>query len=65
MIPQTHYLMEQDPLPLQDQPSVMDVDVGDMWIVLEEKRGPSRPCLGRLAPSTPYLEPVGLDTRSP
>jgi hypothetical protein len=40
----THYLMEQDPLPLQDQASVMDVVVGDMWTVLEEKRGPPGPC---------------------
>jgi hypothetical protein len=34
----THYLMEQDPLPLQDQAGVMDVVVGDMWTVLK-KRG--------------------------
>jgi hypothetical protein len=59
---QTHYLMEQDPLPLQDQASVMDVVAGDMWTVLEEKRGPLGPCLGRPALGTPCLEPVGLET---
>jgi hypothetical protein len=44
---------------------VMDVVVGDMWIVLEEKRGPLGLCLGRPALNTPCLEPVGLETRSP
>jgi hypothetical protein len=62
---QTHYLMEQDPLPLQDQASVMDVVAGDMWTVLEEKRGPPGLCLGRPTLDTPCLEPVGLETRSP
>jgi hypothetical protein len=57
--------MEQDPLPLQDQASVMDTAAGDMWIVLEEKKGPSGPCLSRPALDTPCLEPVGLETRSP
>jgi hypothetical protein len=54
--------MEQDPLPHQDQAGVMDAAAGDMWTVLEEKRGPPGPCLGRLALSTPWLEPVGLET---
>jgi hypothetical protein len=57
---QTYYLVEKDPLPLQDQASVMDVVVGDMWIVLEEKRGPQGIFLGRMTLDTPYLEPVGL-----
>ena len=61
----THYLMEQDPLPPQDQASVMDVSTGDMWIVLEEKRGPPGLCLGRPTLSTPCLEPVGLETQYP
>jgi hypothetical protein len=56
---QTHYLMEQDPLPLQDQAGVMDIVAGDMWTVLEEKRGPPGPCLGRLALDTPCLGTCG------
>ena len=55
--------MEKDPLPLQDQASMMDVVAGDMWI--EEKRGPLGPCLGHPALDTPCQEPVGLETRSP
>jgi hypothetical protein len=61
----THYLMEQDPLPLQDQASVMDVVVGDMWTMLEENRGPLRLFLGRPTCDTPCLEPMGLETQSP
>jgi hypothetical protein len=57
--------MDQDPLPLQDQASVMDAATGDMWIVLEEKRGPLGLCLGRSALGTPCLEPVGLEIQSP
>ena len=33
---QTHYLMEQDPLPLQDQASMMNIIVGDMWTALKK-----------------------------
>jgi hypothetical protein len=40
----------------------MDAVVGDMCTVLEEKRDPPGPCLGRLALSTPWLEPMGLET---
>jgi hypothetical protein len=61
----THYLIEQDPLPLQDQANVMGVIAGNMWNVLEEKRGPLGLCLGRPTLITPCLEPVGLETRSP
>jgi hypothetical protein len=55
----THYLMEQDSLLLQDQAGVMDIAVGDMWT--EEKRGPTGPCLSRLALGTLCLGPVGLE----
>jgi len=58
---QTHYLMEQDPLPLQDQANVMDIVAGDMWTILEENKGPLGTCLGRLALGTRCLEPVGLE----
>ena len=58
----THYLMEQDPLPLQDQASVMDATTGDIWTVLEEKRGPLGLCLGHLALDTPCMEPMGFET---
>jgi hypothetical protein len=43
----------------------MDVAVGEMRTVLEEKRGPPGPCLGRPTLDTPCLEPVGLETRFP
>jgi hypothetical protein len=59
---QTNYLMEQDPLQLQDHASVMDVAVGDIWTVLEEKRGPPGLCLGFSTLDTPCLEPMGLET---
>jgi hypothetical protein len=62
---QTHYLMEEDSLLLQDEVGVMDAAAGDMWTSLEEKRGPLGLCLGRSALSTPCLELVGLETRSP
>jgi hypothetical protein len=32
----THYLMEQDPLPLQDQAGVMNTNVGDMWTAVKK-----------------------------
>jgi hypothetical protein len=38
---QTHYLMEQDSLLLQDQAGVMDTVVGDTWTALK-KRGALR-----------------------
>jgi hypothetical protein len=42
----THYLMEQDPLLLQDQAEVMDVVAADKVEVLKkEKDGPSRAML--------------------
>jgi len=62
---QTHYLMEKDPLPLQDQANAMDDAVADMWTVLEENRGPSGLCLGSPTLGTPCLELVGLEKRSP
>jgi hypothetical protein len=39
---QTHYLMEQDPSPLQDQVEVMDVVVADKVEALKRRKyGPS------------------------
>jgi hypothetical protein len=44
----THYLMEQDPLLLQDQVEVMDVATTNKVEVLkEEKMGPPGPCSSR------------------
>jgi hypothetical protein len=39
---QTHYLMEQDPLLLQDQADGMDVVVADRMEAFKKKDGPSR-----------------------
>jgi hypothetical protein len=39
---QTHYLMEQDPLLLQNQADGMDVVVADRMEALKKKDGPSR-----------------------
>jgi hypothetical protein len=48
MIPETHYLMEQDPFLLQDQADVMDVVAADKVEVLKKKRmGPLGPCSSR------------------
>jgi hypothetical protein len=45
---QTHYLMEQDPLLLQDQAEVMDAAVADKVEALKsEKMGPPGPCSSR------------------
>ena len=41
----THYLMEQDPLLLQNQDNGMDVVVADRMEVLKKKDGPSRASL--------------------
>jgi hypothetical protein len=42
----THYLMEQDPLLLQDQAEVMDVVVADKVEALKKRKdGPSRAML--------------------
>jgi hypothetical protein len=38
----THYLMEQDPLLLQNQANGMDVVVADRMEALKKKDGPSR-----------------------
>jgi hypothetical protein len=44
----THYLMEQDPLLLQDQAEVMDVVAADKVEALKnEKMGPPGPCSSR------------------
>jgi hypothetical protein len=44
----THYLMEQDPLLLQDQAEVMDVATADKVEVLKNKEmGPPGPCSSR------------------
>jgi hypothetical protein len=40
---QTHYLMEQDPLLLQNQADGMDVVVADRWEALKKKMGPPGP----------------------
>jgi hypothetical protein len=43
---QTHYLMEQDPLLLQDQAKVMDAAAADKVEALKERKdGPSRAML--------------------
>jgi hypothetical protein len=43
---QTHYLMEQDPLLLQDQAEVMDVVAADKVEALKKRKdGPSRAML--------------------
>jgi hypothetical protein len=39
---QTHYLMEKDPLLLQNQADGMDVVVADRMEALKKKDGPSR-----------------------
>jgi hypothetical protein len=60
---QTHYLMEQDPLLLQDQADGMDVAAGDRMEALKKKDGPSRARLKSIwLSSTPCLGPVGLET---
>jgi hypothetical protein len=38
----THYLMEQDPLLLQNQADGMDVATGDRMEALKKKDGPSK-----------------------
>ena len=59
---QTHYLVEQDLLLLQDRAGGMDTAAADKWVALEEKRGPPGPCSSHLALDTPCLGPVGLET---
>jgi hypothetical protein len=45
---ETHYLMEQDPLLLQDQAEVIDADAADKVEALKnEKMGPLGPCSSR------------------
>jgi hypothetical protein len=45
---QTHYLMEKDPLLLQDQAEVMDVGFVDkVGALKEENMGPPEPCSSR------------------
>jgi hypothetical protein len=41
----THYLMEQDPLLLQDQAEVMDVSADKVEALKKRKYGPSRAML--------------------
>ena len=61
----THYLMEQDPLLLQDQTDGMDVVVVDRMEAMKKKDGPSRARLNfqvNMTLITPCLRPVGLET---
>ena len=59
---QTHYLMEQDPLLLQNQANGMDVVAIDRWEALKKRwalQGQSQVNMGL---GTPCLGPVGLET---
>jgi hypothetical protein len=59
----TQYLMEQDPLLLQNQDDGMDVVVADRMEALKKKDGPSKARLKvNMALGTPCLGPVGLET---
>jgi hypothetical protein len=57
----THYLMEQDPLLLQNQANGMDVVVAEIGRT-KEKMGPPGPSSSHMALDTPCLGPVGLKT---
>jgi hypothetical protein len=60
---QTHYLMEQDPLLLQNQADGMDVVAADRMEALKKKgwalQGQAQV---NMALGTPCLGPVGLET---
>jgi hypothetical protein len=58
---QTHYLMDQDPLLLQNQADGMDVAAAEIRYT-EEKMGPLGPSSNHMALGTPCLGPVGLET---
>jgi hypothetical protein len=59
---QTHYLVEQDPLLLQNQTDGMDVVVADRWEVLKKGWALQGQAQVNMALSTPCLGPVGLKT---
>jgi hypothetical protein len=53
---QTHYLMEQDPLLLQDQAEVMDATIVDKVEALKKRKdGPSRDMLKSIWLSTLHV----------
>jgi hypothetical protein len=60
----THYLMEQDPLLLQNQVDGMDVVV-DRWKALKKGWALQGQAQVNMALDTPCLRPVGLETQSP
>jgi hypothetical protein len=57
----THYLMEQDPLFLQNQADGMDA-AADRMEALKKKDGPSKAMLKSIYLGTPCLGPMGLKT---
>ena len=59
---QTHYLMEQDPLLLQNQADGMDDVVADRWKALKKRWALQGQDQVNMALSTPCLGPVGLET---
>jgi hypothetical protein len=58
----THYLMEQDPLLLQNQADGMDVVVADRWEALKKGWALQGQAQVNMALGTPCLGPVGLET---
>jgi hypothetical protein len=61
----THYLMEQDPLLLQNQADGMDVATVDRWEALKKGRALQGQAQVNMALRTPCLGLVGLKTYSP
>jgi hypothetical protein len=59
---QTHYLMEKDPLVLQNQADGMDDVVADRWKALKKRWPLQGQDQVNMALSTPCLGPVGLET---
>jgi hypothetical protein len=59
---QIHYLMEQDPLLLQNQANGMDDVVADRWKALKKRWVLQGQDQVNMALSTPCLGPMGLET---
>jgi hypothetical protein len=58
----THYLMEQDPLQLQNQADGMDVVVVDRWKALKKGWALQGQAQVNMDLGAPCLGPVGLET---
>jgi hypothetical protein len=58
----THYLMEQDPLLLQNQADGMDAAAIDRWEALKKGWALRGQAQVNMALSTPCLGPMGLET---